>query len=92
MSRLVRIKFSEGSNPSSSTMNDDIDTLGGICTRCGYDKYYGALDCHHKDPSKKMFNLCGNGATQKWSIIEKELDKCVLLCATCHREVEAGIE
>ena len=30
---------------------------GGKCLRCGYNKYFGALDFHHSDPSKKDPNF-----------------------------------
>lgn len=64
---------------------------GGKCIICGYRKYSGALDFHHKDSSKKDFGLSMNGLTHSWDKIKKEVDKCVLLCANCHREVHAGI-
>ena len=35
---------------------------GGKCERCGYDKYVGALQFHHIDPSSKDFRL-GDGYT-----------------------------
>ena len=30
---------------------------GGKCEKCGYDKYLGALDFHHLDPSQKDFTI-----------------------------------
>lgn len=59
---------------------------GGKCKKCGYDKYFENLEFHHKDPSKKEFTIakkCNN----KWQTIKKELDKCMILCSTCHREL-----
>ncbi len=58
---------------------------GGSCTSCGYNKSISALEFHHIDPSTKdkdYFNTRG-GLTQT---LKTELDKCVLLCANCHRE------
>ena len=57
---------------------------GGKCERCGYSKYIGALEFHHTDPNSKDFNI---GMSAKgWELTLKELDKCILLCANCHRE------
>ena len=28
---------------------------------------------------------------EKWERKEREITKCVLLCANCHREIEAGV-
>jgi hypothetical protein len=59
---------------------------GGKCQKCGYDKCIGALDFHHLDPSIKEY---GWTQMRKLSIpnMIKELDKCILVCATCHREI-----
>lgn len=62
---------------------------GGKCIVCGYDKYFGALDFHHLDPSKKDFTVAASNKT--FEALQEELDKCVLLCATCHRELHGGI-
>ena len=47
------------------------------------------IDFHHIDPKEKEFNisrkLCLGQKTLK-----KEIDKCVCLCANCHRRVHAG--
>ena len=64
---------------------------GGKCQICGYDKYVGALDLHHIDSDQKSFGIGDKGYTRSWERTKEELDKCILVCANCHREVEAGI-
>jgi len=70
-----------------------IEYLGGKCILCGYNGCTNALDFHHKDPKKKDFTI--GGARYKTRHNKKkmqaELDKCVLLCCRCHREVHAGV-
>lgn len=64
---------------------------GGKCICCEYNKCDSALEFHHLDPKEKEFNLGLNGVTRSWEKNKKELDKCVLVCANCHREIHAGI-
>lgn len=64
---------------------------GDKCAICGYSRCEDALDFHHIDPSKKDFGLSLKGLTRSWEKIKIEIEKCVLLCANCHREVHAGI-
>lgn len=65
-----------------------VDYKGGKCEICGYNKYVGSLDFHHLDPSKKEFNLtCSVLNSCSHEYILKELDKCMLVCANCHREL-----
>lgn len=64
--------------------------LGGKCEICGYDKCIDAMDIHHVNSDDKSFQL-SNSWQLKWETIEKELDKCVLLCCRCHRELHAGM-
>lgn len=61
---------------------------GGKCERCGYDKYIGALEFHHLDPTQK--DPTGLRA-YKLSRLFAEVDKCMLLCANCHREEHARL-
>ncbi len=68
-----------------------IESKGGKCQICGYSRYQGALDLHHINPLKKTFSLGDKGYTRSWDMIRAELDKCILVCANCHRELEAGI-
>lgn len=64
---------------------------GGKCQICGYSRCVWALEFHHLDPSQKEFALSTSGLTRSWAKIRQELEKTVLLCSNCHREVEAGI-
>ena len=54
------------------------------CEECGDNRWY-VLDFHHKDPKEKdravsHFHGCS------WDKILKEIKKCIVLCANCHRE------
>ena len=59
--------------------------LGGKCFMCGYDRNYAASDFHHKDPDEKECSW-NKLRLKSWDKIVNELNKCVLLCANCHRE------
>ncbi|KKQ98041.1 MAG: hypothetical protein UT24_C0005G0060 [Candidatus Woesebacteria bacterium GW2011_GWB1_39_12] len=64
---------------------------GGECQVCGYKKYSGALDFHHINEKKKLFALNVRDMTKSWKMIVKEIHKCLLVCANCHREIHAGL-
>ena len=69
-----------------------INSFGGKCGICGYDKCNEVFHCHHLDPSKKEFSLGRMmGNPHKWEYVIPELKKCVLLCSNCHGEVHAGV-
>jgi hypothetical protein len=68
-----------------------IEYKGGRCQLCGYNKCNAALEFHHLNKGEKSFGLSRKGITRSWESIRRELDKCVLICANCHREVEAGV-
>ncbi len=63
---------------------------GGRCVFCGYSKYNGALEFHHLDDKQKDFGLSVRGLTRSWERIKKELNKCILVCSNCHKEVHSG--
>ena len=66
-----------------------IQYKGGRCSICSYDKCASAFDFHHLDPMEKDFTISSHMSS--WERIKKEIDKCVLLCARCHREVHDGM-
>ncbi len=69
-----------------------IESLGGKCAICGYNKCNDALEFHHVNPDEKEFEFGRSRANIKsWDALVVELRKCVLLCAICHREYHAGL-
>ncbi|MCD6257671.1 HNH endonuclease [Candidatus Aerophobetes bacterium] len=69
-----------------------VEYKGGKCEICGYDRCIEALEFHHLDRKNKDFGISNKGYTRSWKKIKEELDKCMLLCANCHREVHAGLQ
>ena len=67
-----------------------VEEAGGCCAICGYDRCIVNLHFHHVDPSLKSFKLSMQ-TTKAISSYRQEAEKCVLLCANCHGEVEAGV-
>ena len=69
-----------------------IKAMGGKCAICGYNKCDEALDFHHINSNDKEISLGFlRKNPRKWSIVAKELKKCILLCSNCHMEVHDGV-
>lgn len=69
-----------------------VKSMGGRCQICGYDKCVEGLDLHHIDPSTKELGFGRIMANPKnIGKILIEVEKCILLCCRCHREVHSGI-
>ena len=62
-----------------------IQYKGGKCEICGYDKNIAALEFHHLNPEEKEFTV--SDTHHSWEDTQKELDKCICVCANCHREL-----
>ena len=63
---------------------------GGACAICGYDRTVVNLHFHHVNPEEKSFAV--NMAHGKsLAAFRAEAAKCVLVCANCHGEIEAGL-
>ena len=67
-----------------------IAEAGGRCRLCGYAGHPAALQFHHVDRTGKRFSLSQAGVARSLARARAEARKCVLLCANCHAEVEAG--
>jgi hypothetical protein len=68
---------------------DAVNAFGGCCCICGYDKCINALEFHHLDKSTKEETPSHVIMKWKWDRVVKELEKCILVCANCHREIHA---
>ena len=67
-----------------------IEEAGGCCAVCGYDRCVVALTFHHVDRDRKSFPMSMH-TTKSLAAYREELEKCVLVCANCHGEIEAGL-
>lgn len=63
-----------------------VEYKGGKCEKCGYDKCIWAFDFHHINSTEKDFNI-SKYATLSWDKLKIELNKCIMICANCHREL-----
>ena len=63
-----------------------VEYKGGKCEICGYNKCINALEFHHLDPSEKDFGIA-NGNAIAFEKAKKEVDKCIMVCSNCHREI-----
>ena len=68
-----------------------VEYKGGKCQKCGYNKCLSALEFHHIDPNQKDFGPSSN-MNMAWDKIKNEIDKCILVCANCHREIHEEIQ
>ncbi len=64
-----------------------LEYKGGKCVICDYDRCQSALEFHHLNPKEKDFSISQGRLTTFNDKIKKELDKCILVCANCHREI-----
>lgn len=61
------------------------------CVQCGEDDPV-VLDFHHRDPTQKRFQLTGSLCySRSRESLLKEIAKCDVLCANCHRKEEHRI-
>ena len=65
-----------------------IEYEGSWCKLCGYNRCNRSLHFHHLNAFEKDFNI---SASTNWEKVKEELDKCILVCANCHAEIEAGL-
>lgn len=61
-----------------------VEYMGSKCTDCGGEFHPSVYDFHHLDPSQKDYSP-GKGLKMSWDKAVLELNKCVMLCANCHR-------
>ena len=58
--------------------------LGGKCNDCQHEYPLSCYDFHHIDPTQKDVNP-SVVLSRKYETFLTEINKCVLLCANCHR-------
>ena len=66
-----------------------VEYKGGKCQCCGYSKCIEALEFYHLDPNIKSFTI--SGKSKSFNSLKSEVDKCILVCSNCHKEIHAGL-
>lgn len=66
------------------------EELGCSCSLCGTIDHPVAFDFHHINHEEKEYTV-SKMAGYKWERIQKEIDKCVMVCAICHRKLHKGL-
>ena len=64
-----------------------VEYKGGKCEICGYDRCITALEFHHLNRGEKDFSISESTYSRSMEDLKKEVDKCILVCANCHREI-----
>ena len=59
-----------------------IKLLGGACVRCGTTE---SLEFDHIVPGSQSFRISGKALDKPWTDLLAEVEKCQLLCSSCHR-------
>jgi Fe-S oxidoreductase len=49
------------------------------------------LQFHHKNREEKSYELSKKLSSYSFEKLKSEADKCVLVCSTCHAEIEGGV-
>lgn len=57
------------------------------CEECG-ESHPACIDFHHRNPENKKFAISDNGRGKCLETLKKEIAKCKVLCANCHRKFE----
>ena len=62
--------------------------IDGDCCICGESRL-PCLDYHHKDPNDKVLRIAVMVKKHSLASIDTEINKCMLVCANCHRIIHA---
>jgi hypothetical protein len=61
----------------------------GGCVLCGYSKCTEALEFHHVG-TKDLDIGSLSGKYRSFDLVDREMKKCIVVCANCHREIHSG--
>lgn len=68
---------------NNSKMVEEIKSKG--CIKCGESRIH-VLDLHHLNPDGKINDIAHMIKSSSIKSLTKELEKCIVLCANCHRD------
>jgi len=84
------VRRRSGHAPQAETETDPRRGGGRQLHRLRYERCIVNLVFHHVEPSQKSFPM-SMAVGRSIAAFREEAKKCVLVCANCHGEIEAGI-
>ena len=60
------------------------------CVCCNVEYPFEVMELHHVDPSTKVSGISELMQKGSYARLQEEIEKCVPLCANCHRMVHSG--
>jgi hypothetical protein len=63
-----------------------INSMGGCCQLCKEKNHFKLVFHHNNEDIEKSFHF-GEYRKNRFSILKAEMEKCILLCQNCHREL-----
>jgi hypothetical protein len=90
LSRIDRKELLKGNIPISK--EELVNMLGGACVICGYSRSLGALQFHHLLSEDKDGAISKMIKHELRDAVIAEVNKCILVCATCHAEIHYGMD
>jgi len=85
-----RTKTSRNKRQHQKTVSAVRHAKSDGCVLCGYKKCLEALDFHHVSPDWEPGNRPRAFTNLSPGQLTRELSKCIVVCANCHREIHAG--
>jgi hypothetical protein len=86
----AKAEYARRARETKTKFQERVDALKAErgCYFCS-EKEPVCLDFHHiADKDDAVSNLV---AKKNWSIVIKEIDKCIVACSNCHRKLHAGL-
>jgi len=66
--------------------------IGCYCRSCGVYDHPICMDFHHLNEDDKKDTVSRlSSFGYRWEVIQDEIDKCILLCSSCHRKIHEGL-
>lgn len=85
----VNSKRERGRKLARESKRKAVQYMGNKCHDCGESYPDYIYDFHHLSGDTKVDNPSAI-LKKEWSVAKEELDKCVMVCANCHRERHYG--
>ena len=88
--KCIKCKSESARKRRIRNKKDFIDYKGGWCSICSKKYEWYQYDFHHINEGDKEFDVSRKATRKIDEEIKKELDKCILVCSSCHMKIHGG--